>query len=361
MIRRDALLTLLAAPLALRQAVAGPAPDATPASIGALAARAWLDRPDFMMYEVGEVHALHYAEVATAVGALRLANAAGDNPLNNRIRDRYRRMLAANLPNTRNHVDANVFGVWPLEMWKHGQAGPPAQEIGLGMADGQWAETTSDGLTRQARYWIDDIWMIGALQNAAWRVTRDRKYLDRAALTGRLYIAKLQQPNGLFHHGPEAPFFWGRGNGWVAAGLAEILSELPRTHPDYRSIATGYRRMMAALLKHQASDGMWRQLIDYPQAWKETSGTAMFGYAFAVGVRRGILTGAAYEKAMRKAWAALTGYVGADGNLSEVCVGTGQSKDPAYYLGRPRVAGDLHGQAALLWFAAEMAARRRSP
>lgn len=354
MIRREALLALLAAPAVLRQAVASPAPEATPASIGALAAGAWLNRPDFMMYEVGEVRALHYAEVCCAVGALRLARAIQDAPLLTRVSERYDKIIAASLPNTRNHVDANVFGVWPLE------AGAD-RDLGLGFADGQWAETGPDGLTKQARYWIDDIWMIGALQNAAWRATLDPKYLDRSALTARLYVARLQQPNGLFHHGPEAPFFWGRGNGWVAAGLAEILSQLPPAHPDHAAIATGFRKMMAALLKHQAKDGMWRQLIDYPEAWKETSGTAMFGYAFAVGLRRGILSGGAYQRATRRAWTALTPYVGPDGKLSDVCVGTGQSKDPAYYLGRPKVTGDLHGQAALLWFAAEMVKPRRSP
>ena len=171
----------------------------------------------------------------------------------------------------------------------------------------------------------------------------------------RLYVAKLQLPNGLFHHGPDAPFLWGRGNGWVAAGLAEILSELPRSHRDYPPIAAGYRKMMAALLAHQAPDGMWRQLIDHPEAWKETSGTAMFGYAMAVGVRRGLLTDSAYARADRKAWTALAAYVGPDGKLSNVCVGTGQSQDAAYYLARPTVTGDLHGQAALLWFASELA------
>ena len=92
-----------------------------------------------------------------------------------------------------------------------------------------------------------------------------------------------------------------------------------------------------------------------PRAGKVTSGTAMFGYAMAVGVRRGILTDPAYGLAVRRAWAGLAGYVGPDGRLSNVCVGTGQSRDAAYYLGRPTVTGDLHGQAALMWFAAELA------
>jgi rhamnogalacturonyl hydrolase YesR len=332
----------------------GAGPTASPARIGALAAQAWLRRSEFMTYAVGEVHAVHYAEVASACGALRLAEATGDAALFDRVAARHAKLLAEDIPNTANHVDANVYGLWPLALFARSRN--PADLVrGLALADGQWAKTTPDGLTTQARYWIDDIWMIGALQNAAWRATGEARYRDRAALTARLYIARLQQPDGLFHHGPEAPFAWGRGNGWVAAGLAEVLSELPADHGDRPPIAEGYRRMMTALLAHQAESGMWRQLINHPGAWMETSGTAMFGYALAVGVHRGILADPAYLAAVSKAWAALARYVGPDGDLSQVCVGTGQSRDAAYYLARPTVTGDLHGQAALLWFAAELA------
>ena len=326
----------------------------SPARIGALAAGAYLSRPDFMMYEVDDVKAVHYADVASAYGAARLAAATGNAALLEKVAERHRRLTAERIPNTENHVDANVYGVWPLELSRHsGSADDRAR--GLHVADGQWRQFGPDGLTLQARYWIDDVWMIGALQVQAWRATRDPKYLDRAALMARLYIARLQQPNGLFHHGPEAPFFWARGNGWVAAGLAEVISELPPSHPDYTPIVAGYRRMMAALLAHQAEDGMWRQLIDHPDAWKETSGTAMFGYAMALGVKSGILADPAYTRAYTRAWSALSAYVQQDGQLTSVCVGTGQSKDANYYLTRPTVTGDLHGQAALLWFASALA------
>jgi unsaturated rhamnogalacturonyl hydrolase len=112
--------------------------------------------------------------------------------------------------------------------------------------------------------------------------------------------------------------------------------------------------MMAALLAHQAEDGLWCQLIDHQQTWTESSGSAMFGFAIASGVRRGVLTEPGYARASRKAWSGLAARVGADGKLAGVCVGTAQSQDAAYYLGRPTVTGDLHGQAALLWFASEL-------
>jgi unsaturated rhamnogalacturonyl hydrolase len=327
-----------------------------PAEVGTRAATAYLSRPDFMMYEVDEVKAVHYADVASAYGAAKLAAALRDDALFERVRARHQKLIESAIPNSRNHVDANVYGVWPLELWLR-TGDRRARLAGLAMADDQWTRLGEDGLTSQARYWIDDVWMIGALQIQAWRSTKDPKYLDRAALMADKYLGRLQQPNGLFHHGPKAPFFWGRGNGWVAAGLAEILSELPKDHPAYDGVLAGYRKMMAALVRYQAEDGMWRQLIDYPEAWKETSATAMFGFAMAVGVRRGILDDPAYRLAYRRAWTALSSYVGPDGQLAAICVGTGQSRDADYYLNRPTVRGDLHGQAALLWFAAELAAR----
>ena len=247
--------------------------------------REWAGRAELMRYEVGEVDR----------GALRRG---GDRARRRAFRRAHRRPRARSarrasagpapreLPNSANHVDANVVGVWPLLL------GDPAGE-GLALADGQWRETDETGLTRQARFWIDDIWMIGALQAEAWRRTREPRFLDRAALTANAYLARLQQPSGLFHHGPEAPFVWGRGNGWVAAGLAEILSILPQEPPGRAPVLAGYRRMMAALLAHQRPSGLWNQLVDRPDAWAETSGSAMFAFAFLRGVNQGLLPGRA--------------------------------------------------------------------
>jgi unsaturated rhamnogalacturonyl hydrolase len=327
--------------------------DANPQAveIGDRAVRDWAGRAELMRYEVGDVAAVHYAEVATALGAARFARFVGDTELAALVGERWARARA--LPNTANHVDANVVGIWPQLL------GDP-DGAGVALADGQWRETDDTGLTRQARFWIDDIWMIGALQAESWRTTRGARFLDRAALTATAYLDRLQQPAGLFHHGPEAPFFWGRGNGWVAAGLAEILSVLPEDHPRRPPILAGYRRMMAALLATHQPSGLWNQLIDRPDAWAETSGSAMFAFAFLRGVNRGLLPSSPYRSAALTAWAALSAQVELDGRLRGVCVGTGQSADAQYYLDRPVVTGDLHGQAALLWTAAELLAPAES-
>lgn len=299
-----------------------------------------------MRAQYGEVDAVHYAEVATALGAMRFAASTRDTALQALVGERWSR--ARELHNSANHVDANVVGVWPILLGDPGGTG-------VSLADAQWRETDETGLTRQARFWVDDIWMIGALQVEAWRLTGEPRFLDRAALTASAYLARLQQPSGLFHHGPDAPFVWGRGNGWVAAGLAEILSALPESHPQRAPVLAGYRRMMEALLAYQGPTGLWNQLVDRPTAWPESSGSAMFAFAFLRGVNQGLLPATPYRAAATLAWTGLSRQLEPDGRLRGVCVGTGQSTDMQFYLDRPVVTGDLHGQAALMWTVAELA------
>ncbi len=311
-----------------------------------------LGRPDFSMYNIesGMVQGIHYAEACTGFGAARLAGLLKDTLTIQKLSERYIRALDEKIINTANHVDVNVYGILPLELYAQNKNEKFLKQ-GMYLADVQWVNPLPDGMTNQTRYWIDDIWMINSLQVQAYRITGREIYLERAALETNAYLKKLQQPNGLFHHGENAPFFWGRGNGWVAAGLAELLSELPQSNIYYKPILEGYKKMMNALLKYQSDDGMWRQLIDNENAWKETSSTAMFGYAITVGVKTGLLPEDSFKQVYEKAWEALTGYINGEGEVTEVCVGTGKGTSTEYYLARPRSKGDFHGQAPVLWFA----------
>jgi rhamnogalacturonyl hydrolase YesR len=295
---------------------------------------------------------LHYAHVAAWVGALQFAEATRDADLSARLVRRFDPFLAPDAPRIpqANHVDGAVFGALPLELYRQTHRWQ-YRAMGLTFADAQWDRPLPDGLTRQTRWWIDDMYMITELQAQAYRATGDAKYLERAAREMVAYLDRLQQPNGLFFHAPDVRHFWGRGDGWVAVGLAEMLDILPADHRLRPRILAAYRKMMATLLTHQAQSGMWRQLIDRPESWPETSSTAMFTFAFVRGVKRGWLDGNEYGPAARKAWIALVGYLTPEGDLREVCVGTGKRDDLQYYLDRPRAVGDAHGQAPLLWTA----------
>jgi unsaturated rhamnogalacturonyl hydrolase len=328
----------------------------SPEKIGRLVINDLLSRPRLMMYEADFWTGVHYAEAAAGFGAARLAGLLEDPEIINRLSDRYLKVIEDSLVKGAAHVDANVYGILPLELYMHTQNVMFLNQ-GLELANDQWKNPLPDDLTNQTRYWIDDVWMIGCLQVQAYRATGEALYLDRAAREIDAYLKKLQQPNGLFFHGENAPFFWGRGNGWVAAGLAELISELPESNPYYSSILKGYNMMMHALLEYQSEDGLWRQLIDKQNSWSETSSTAMFGYAISVGVKEGILSKQNFVPVYQKAWNGLVKYIDRNGKLKNVCAGTGKDNTVDYYLSRPRITGDLHGQAPVLWFSYSLLSR----
>ncbi len=304
-------------------------------------------------FEQGKRKYVIYPEVCAGYGSLTVAQLTKDTALRDNLRQKFAPLFTPKgsqhiSPDA--HVDYRIFGVVPFELYL--QTGEQHYLVaGRGLADKQWETPTPDGITGEARYWIDDMYMITAVEVQAYRATHERKYIDRAALTMAAYLDRLQQPNGLFYHAPDAPFYWGRGNGWVAAGMAELLRSLPKNHPQRARILAGYQKMMASLLKYQSADGMWRQLVDHPESWVETSSTGMFTFALITGVKNGWLERQAYGPAARKAWLGLVKHLDQDANITDVCVGTNKGFTLQYYLDRERRVGDLHGQFPVLWSA----------
>ena len=272
------------------------------------------------------------------------------------------------------HVDYTIFGALPYEIYL-ANGNKKCLEEGNFYADTQWtppcegtltwrnaasSEIQWDfwkrGYTPQTRLWIDDMYMITAIQSQAYRATGDRKYIDRTAREMCLYLDKLQlregRAKGLFYHAPDVPYVWGRGDGWMAAGMALVLTYLPEDSEFRPKIMAGYRQMMESLAKFQREDGLWNQLVDEvdaPDNWGETSCTAMFAYAFAAGVCKGWLDAAEYAPRVRKAYLALVDRMDEYGNISDVCAGTPKKNDRQFYIDRPRVNGDPHAQAPMLW------------
>ncbi len=323
----------------------------TPTEIGIRLVKNLLSRKDYMLYSDKW---FHYAEACTSYSAYRFAGITGNKELLAELNKRYDGIYEKDeLTSYRPHVDQSVIGILPLEIYMQTDD-KKFLEIGLSFADRQWQDPQEDGLTNQTRWWIDDMYMVGMLQMQAYRATGEIKYADRAALQVAAYLDRLQQPCGLFYHGPGHPFYWGRGNGWVASALTEVLKSLPKDHPKRSRIMDGYLKMMATLLKYQSENEMWRQLIDYPPAWPESSCTAMFTYAMITGTKYGWLEGNEYRLAVQKAWGALCAHLDGQANLGEICTGTGQGDNIDYYLNRPRVLGDLHGQAPMLWCVCEL-------
>lgn len=223
------------------------------------------------------------------------------------------------------------------------------------LPDGTLARPGKEGET----VWPDDLYM-GCPVIIRWsKVTGDKKYLDDAA-NQIIHQAELEQDtDGLFFHGynvkekKHSPFKWGRGNGWVTVATVELLSELPENHPSRAKLIAILKKQVDGLKPWQAPDGMWRQVLDHPELWEETSCTAMFAYAIARAVNRGWLD-ASYMPMARKAFAGISKNVTSDGIVNETCIGTNIGQTLEFYAKRERPSDDMHGRGPVLLAGTEL-------
>ena len=289
-----------------------------------------------------------YAPACAWHGTLWYAGLVNDSNLIDGSISLYAPYLSGQSQPNEGHVDSNVFGIWPFGLYQRTN-NSAYLDIAQYLADDEFDPPRTDGLCRYTRFWVDDLYMICSLQAQAYKALGDEKYMDRCGVQFEAYINTLQQSNGLFHHTANAPYFWGRGNGWAAAAMAEVLLIMPQDH-SYRSIImNAYKKMMEALAEYQDSSGMWHQVITYPTSFLETSCTGMFLFAISTGVRMGWLPEYNYLPVIEQGFRALATYVNSDGNVREICIGTAEGSNLNFYLTRPRRVGDLHGQAGVLW------------
>ena len=199
---------------------------------------------------------------------------------------------------------------------------------------------------------VEDMFFAGATLGRAFAVTGDRAYAD---LLGDFIAATpTQQPTGLFWHCLSSPYFWGRGNGFAAMGLAETLTYLPTDHPSRPAVLAMYQRHMEVLPEFQEPSGMYRQVLDFAGSYQEHTATCMIGYAMARGLRLGWLDGS-YSRPLALAWQGVSERTDDAGNVVDGCTGTGVQSSLRDYLDRPAIFGfdDRTGSMAL-WFAIEM-------
>jgi unsaturated rhamnogalacturonyl hydrolase len=209
--------------------------------------------------------------------------------------------------------------------------------------------------------WPDDLYMGGVFLVRYGIYTHNPKLIDDAA-EQIIHQAPLEQDSdGLWFHGYymtnklHAPFKWGRGNGWVTVSLVETLSAMPENDPLRPQLLDILRKQIDGLKKVQAPDGMWRQVLDKPELWEETSCTAMFAYGIARAVNRGWIEPDNMVMA-RRAFAGLVKNVGPDGAVHGTCQGTSMSTDLDYYIKRERPDDDPHGRGPVMLAGTEILA-----
>lgn len=212
--------------------------------------------------------------------------------------------------------------------------------------------------------WVDDMFMgIPFLVQAAL-LAKDKKsraeFLDDAAhqtlaFNEQVWDAEAQlYMHARFSNKPVKLPHWSRCNGWAIWAMSCVLQHLPTTHPKRAGILKHFQTHAKSLLKLQAADGFWFNVLDRPDSRKEVSGTAIFVMAFARGVQHGWLARETFLPAVARGWAALDTRIEADGTVRDICAGTMCTEDEEYYVTRPFYDNDTHGLFAVLFAAMEV-------
>ncbi|MCO6458791.1 MAG: glycoside hydrolase family 88 protein [Pirellulaceae bacterium] len=202
----------------------------------------------------------------------------------------------------------------------------------------------------------DALFMGGPILAHAGRLTGDARYYDACQAQLRAIRALVLRPDGLYRHSPLDEAAWGRGNGFPALGLAWCLTCWPDDRGDRAKLLDMFRTHLEALRRWQDESGCWHQVIDRPETYRELTCTAMITLAMARGVRLGWLSSDDFRPAIDKGWYAVRTRVAADGQLVDVCTGTGKQPSLAdYYLREAILGRDARGGAMALMVATEMA------
>ena len=165
-------------------------------------------------------------------------------------------------------------------------------------------------------WWADGLYMVMPVMTKLYKITGNGKYLDKLYE----YITysdsiMLDPETGLYYRDGKYVYpkhrsingkkdFWARGDGWVLAGLAKVLKDLPADYKHHRFFEDKYVRLADAVVALQQPEGHWtRSMMDPENApGYETSGTAFFTYGLLWGVNNGYLKDPKYLASAKKGW-----------------------------------------------------------
>lgn len=178
--------------------------------------------------------------------------------------------------------------------------------------------------------WCDALFMSPPALVELSNATGDPRYAAFAKSEFWAVTAYLQDPESSLYFRDSRFFerrgengekiFWSRGNGWVFAGLANLLNHLPASDPDRTRFEALFKTMAARLVSIQKPDGYWNSSLlgDPKGSLPESSGTAFFVYGLAWGINAGLLDPAIYRPNVERGWHALKQAVHDNGKLGWV-------------------------------------------
>jgi unsaturated rhamnogalacturonyl hydrolase len=295
-----------------------------------------------------------YIPAVTWSNTLRLAARLDDDALVEKVRGQIAPFLSGETPAvSAPYRLTNLAGLFAFIDFS--EAGRSEEALDLAIAGAEFLfPTAQDEILRSPTGWTDDMFMASSVLARVGARTGDSRYGVTAGRLLTSYAENLQRPDSLFVHSARGPQAWGRGNGFALLGLTEALTFLPDDWAERPRVLDIYRRHAEVLVRHQAPDGMWNQVVDEPGSYRELTVTSMTLAALARGVRLGWLDDG-YRSVIERAWHGMALHIAEDGTVVDASTSTGAGETKQYYLDRTAVFGpDDRGGAMALWAAMEM-------
>ncbi|MFD2718687.1 glycoside hydrolase family 88 protein [Hymenobacter monticola] len=231
--------------------------------------------------------------------------------------------------------------------------------------------------------WLDGLYMAAPFYAEYSRVFNQPAGLDDVAKQFALIEQHLVDPKtGLLYHGydesreqpwankttGQSPSFWDRAVGWYGMALVDVLDYFPANHPQRPALVKALQRLAPVLAKYQdAKTGTWSLVMGQEGRkgnYAEASGSSMFVYALAKGVRLGYLD-KKYAAVAKKGYEGIlktfvateaNGALAYNGTVSVGGLGGKPYRDGTfdYYLTEPLRKNDLKGVGPFILASTEM-------
>lgn len=208
--------------------------------------------------------------------------------------------------------------------------------------------------------WADDAFMAISFLARMGKMTGEEKYFTDAANQIIQYHNYLWCPEkNVFYHcyhtdnEEHGVAHWSRANGWVFMATADLLSVMPDNHPLKAKVIKLFQKQCSGVARYQGKNGLWHQLLDKEDSYEEVTGTAMFVFGIAKGVKNGWL----HKDFIYTAEQGLKGMmtkISDRGDVTAICVGTGIMPSLVYYYTRPTQENDPMGEGPVLRALIEM-------
>ena len=208
--------------------------------------------------------------------------------------------------------------------------------------------------------WADDAFMAVSFISRMGEVTGEKKYFDDAAnqilnYTRYLWCPEKQIYYHCYHtdnkeHGVA---HWSRANGWIFMATADLLARMPENHPMREDVIKNFQMQASGVARYQGKNGLWHQLLDKEDSYEEITGSSMFVFGIAKGVKEGWL----HPDFIYVAWQGFKGMlskISENGDVTAICVGTGIMPSTVFYYNRPTQENDLMGEGPVLRALVEM-------